>query len=607
MGKTVAITGVNSYFASTILPRLQADPEIEKIVGIDVTPWKGGFSKVDFHREDIRSPSIFQIMKDVDCLYHLAFVVSEIHDKKETRDININGSRNVFNACVTNKIKKVIYTSSMTVYGSHPFTPLGLTEASPLAPNQESYYNTSKVDVENFAAAFFRDRQDITLTILRVGLLCGPNINNMFSKLWSMKVGALQMGRDPHNQFIHEEDLGKALHLACRKDLRGVYNVTADDAVSTKWCFKSAGVKIIPLPKFLLQAVANLAFKLRLFPAGGGWVSLGEYTIFGSSEKFKKATGWQPEYTSEETFRDFLRSKQRADADGVSQSFLSWVFRSGPRIKPTMNVLHLFRLGKIPWIRSLHPWMNPKKNSMTYLPISYKGGDGTRTLEIDEKVEGSVQQVLPAQVVHDFIDKANNYVIMDTCGCRLAGNCEHFTHTVGCLFMGETATKLPHAISHEVSREEAHRHVDRAVSVGLVPMVGKVRVDNFIFLTRDKGKLLSVCFCCHCCCMMGALRHIPAKHLDQVMTPLEGVSIEVTDACIGCGNCVETCIFEAISLENERAVHSDQCRACGRCVTSCPNDAVRITLHQPEASVKEAEKRIGSYVDIRYEAESSSG
>ncbi len=79
MGLRVAITGINSYFASTILPKLEASSEIEEIVGIDISPWKGGYNKVKFHREDIRSEKIVELLKGVDVVYHLAFVVSEIH------------------------------------------------------------------------------------------------------------------------------------------------------------------------------------------------------------------------------------------------------------------------------------------------------------------------------------------------------------------------------------------------------------------------------------------------------------------------------------------------------------------------------------------------
>ena len=82
MGKTVAITGVNSYFASTVLPRLQADSQIETIIGIDVSPWRGGFDKVTFYREDIRSDKIADLLTGVDVLYHFAFIVDEIQDKE---------------------------------------------------------------------------------------------------------------------------------------------------------------------------------------------------------------------------------------------------------------------------------------------------------------------------------------------------------------------------------------------------------------------------------------------------------------------------------------------------------------------------------------------
>ncbi len=140
MGKTIAITGVNSYFAATLLPQLEADPEIDLIKGIDVTPWRGGFEKVQFFREDIRSEKIAGILADVDAVYHLAFIVGEIHDKKETFNINIEGSRNVFRACVQNQVPKVIYTSSNTVYGAYKELPLNVTEEHPLYKNEESYY-----------------------------------------------------------------------------------------------------------------------------------------------------------------------------------------------------------------------------------------------------------------------------------------------------------------------------------------------------------------------------------------------------------------------------------------------------------------------------------
>jgi len=585
MGKKVAITGVNSYFASTILPHLEADPEIESIIGIDVSLWKGGYKKVVFHRADIRSEEVFEILKGVDVLYHLAFVVSEIKDKEKTRDININGTRNIFQACIHNKVGKVIYTSSMTAYGAHKDNPPVFTEDSRLARNDDNYYNTSKVEVEEFAAGFFENHPEIIFTTIRAALLCGPGINNMFSKLWSLPVGALSLGSKATNQFIHEDDLGQALYLCYQQDLPGVYNVTADDSVATSWCFQEAGVIVIPLPTFLLKPVADLAFKIGLFPASGAWVCMSEHTIFGSSAKFKKATGWQPRYTSEQTFRDYQESSQRDRKDGPFRALLSWGFKQGVLLVGFFKGLDLlFQLGRIPGVRNVFPWTDPEKNSMTYLPVN-------------ESLKENADTVLPPQVLSELIEKASIHYRLDHCGCRLAHKCQQHTHEVGCMFMGESALKLPAGIGRRISKEEALKHADRAMDLGLVPMTGKVRVDNSLFFVPDEKKLLTVCFCCDCCCMMGYLKHTPAEHLDQVMRPIEGLTLEVTDACNGCGTCVEHCIFEAISIEQGRAVHNGQCRGCGRCERFCPHGAVKISINNPDFK-DEVIRRIESHVDF---------
>jgi len=45
--------------------------------------------------------------------------------------------------------------------------------------------------------------------------------------------------------------------------------------------------------------------------------------------------------------------------------------------------------------------------------------------------------------------------------------------------------------------------------------------------------------------------------------------------CTGCGDCVEACPLEAISLKDDKAViDEDNCTECGLCVDECPNDAI---------------------------------
>ena len=312
MSPAIAVTGVNSYFAKTLLPKLEEDPDIDQIIGIDVTPWTAHYKKVRFFKEDIRSPGVAGLLKGVDTVIHLAFIVEEIHDKKKTHQINIDGSVNVFKACAANRVRKIIYTSSLAAYGAHPDNPTGITEEYPLVQNRDSYYSSDKVAVEGEVRAFSKDHPEIMITVFRPPVILGPRVTNSLVDTWQRKVYFYLRGHDPEVQFLHEDDLGHALYLAVKRDMPGVFNITPDKDMTLRDTFRIAGLRIINIPSWLMKPLANILFALRLEPMSQGWVSLMEYPIVASNRKFTQATGWTPMFTSEEAFRHFLQSRRSA-------------------------------------------------------------------------------------------------------------------------------------------------------------------------------------------------------------------------------------------------------------------------------------------------------
>jgi len=253
-------------------------------------------------------------------------------------------------------------------------------------------------------------------------------------------------------------------------------------------------------------------------------------------------------------------------------------------LKISLDGIKFFmRFLSLPVIRTLHPWTSYKTNQAAMLPIN-----------IELKQE---DVLLPFPVVSEFIDKSSHRFIMDVCGCRRAYTCSNHPSEIGCLFMGESVLDISPGIGRLVTKEEAHGHVENAVAKGLVPVTGKVRVDNFIFNTPDRGRLLSLCFCCHCCCIAGSFKNLPVEQVDRMFPPIEGLRMEVTDACTGCGSCVEYCIFDAITIENGKAVQSAMCRQCGRCVTNCPSKAITISVDNYDF-IDEMVARVSSYVDV---------
>ncbi len=237
---------------------------------------------------------------------------------------------------------------------------------------------------------------------------------------------------------------------------------------------------------------------------------------------------------------------------------------------------------KLPWIREKFPWTDRKKSSMSYLPIN-------------ENIK-TESEVVPKDILIEIIESASHHVIMSKCACRTGKQCENHTEDIGCMFMGESALDMPSTLLRRVTKEEAVAHALKAIDDKLIPMIGKVRFDNDAYLIRDREQLLSLCFCCSCCCMMRGFRYLPAEHMDNLMTPLEGVKVEVSEDCIGCGVCEEHCGFDAISIHDGASIHGDKCRQCGRCVHYCPNDAMTVSIENP--NLKDAlVGRLKSYVD----------
>jgi len=212
-------------------------------------------------------------------------------------------------------------------------------------------------------------------------------------------------------------------------------------------------------------------------------------------------------------------------------------------------------------------------------------------------IEGAEGVVLSEQVLDRLIEKASHRVIVKTCGCRKAYRCQHYPHDIACLMMGESALQIPAKMGRQVGIEEAKRHVRDAINAGLIPVTGKARIDNDIFMIPDEGKLLTVCLCCECCCITRYSRHAPHSVLDGIHHPLEGLAVQVTDACIGCGTCVPKCYLQAIELKDGRAVISTMCRVCGRCSLHCPQHAIKLKLSNP-AAVEAVVQRIQSVVDF---------
>lgn len=243
-----------------------------------------------------------------------------------------------------------------------------------------------------------------------------------------------------------------------------------------------------------------------------------------------------------------------------------------------------FRVARVPYLSRILPWFRRDETDLRSLPLY-------------EDIDLPDGAPVPTDLLFRFIEEASHRTITeDGCLCRISCGCKDYPQDIGCLFLGDSSLDISEAINREVTVEEAKQHARRAIDAGLVPMMGKVRFDNLIYLVKDRSKLLTICFCCECCCVARHLKQMKFEDFDQVYPLLDGVQIEVTDSCTGCGNCAQQCFMEAIDIFSGKAEIGEYCRACGRCVSICPEDAITISIDDPEY-LEKAYRRIRSYVE----------
>ena len=118
-GLTVAVTGPTGDVGRAAIRALEARPEIERIVGMARRPFdpaEHGWRRTEYRRGDILDPdSVVDLVAGADVVIHLAFII--FGDHEEAHRVNLEGSRNVFEATATAAATRLVYTSSVAAYG----------------------------------------------------------------------------------------------------------------------------------------------------------------------------------------------------------------------------------------------------------------------------------------------------------------------------------------------------------------------------------------------------------------------------------------------------------------------------------------------------------
>ncbi|HAE31965.1 MAG TPA: NAD-dependent dehydratase [Flavobacteriales bacterium] len=192
---------------------------------------------------DIRETDILdEAMKGVDYVFHLA-AMWLLHCKDFPRtafDVNVAGTFNVLESCVRNKVKKLIYSSSASVYGDAVQVPM--TEDHPF--NNKNFYGSTKISGEAMCTAY-NDRYGLEVIGLRYMNVYGPGQDQhaVYSGVVPIMLNKIDANESPQingdgsqaYDFIYVEDVARCNICAVESDVKhGFYNVGTEVQTTIK-------------------------------------------------------------------------------------------------------------------------------------------------------------------------------------------------------------------------------------------------------------------------------------------------------------------------------------------------------------------------------------
>jgi UDP-glucose 4-epimerase len=303
--RRILVTGLSTFWGGLLAQRLERDPAVECVIGVDSRDPTRELERTEFVRVGTQHSLLRRVVlaAEIDTVVDTRLTVdSAAAPARDTHENNVIGTMNILAACggPGSSVRRFVFKSSAHYYGTAQDDPAFFTEAMPRPHAPGTPIERDIVEAEASVADFADKNPEVTVTLLRFSNVVGPDVRTSHTRLLALPVVPMILGFDARYQFVHEDDVVSALAHVVARDLPGVFNVAGDGVLALSEVAGLLGKTYVPvLPPWGTGIAAAVARRLGLEipPEVLGQLRFGR----GLDNRKLKATGFRYRYTSRES------------------------------------------------------------------------------------------------------------------------------------------------------------------------------------------------------------------------------------------------------------------------------------------------------------------
>ncbi len=300
--RRVAITGVASHWGAELARRLERDPAIEYVAGIDTRLPDGDLGRTDFIEADVRSAVLSRLLPatEVDTVVHcgVLWYPEPGRPARALHEINVIGTLQLLAACErTESLRSVIVRGSAAIYGCDPAAPYFFSEQGARPAQLRTRFQRDIFELEEYFANFARRHPDLVCCMLRYQPEIGAGLDSPLVRYLTLPAVPVQLGFDPRLQLLHADDATGAIEAAVRSPARGAVNVGPSGSISLSRALRLLGRPALPVPHPLFgPAMERLNRRLGAGGLLGDGVRMLRYGRGVDNRRLREEVGYEPRY-----------------------------------------------------------------------------------------------------------------------------------------------------------------------------------------------------------------------------------------------------------------------------------------------------------------------